>query len=356
MRVVEALLPPTAMSETQMQTIDDILKLGQECLERVPVTVLGSGASLAHGVGGMGDLQTHLLATVTPAAGEVTIWDGFKAALADTRDLEKALHQVQLPDLLERRVVGATRKMVIGGDRALLNQIVQGKMNLPHSRLFRHLFNSTHTRLSVVTTNYDRVAEYAADASGINHSTGFAGAYVRSFESGRLTSSLPQGTRQVDILKVHGSLDWFMDEAENCITLPDDLAAPASHKPLMVTPGTGKYLATHMEPFRSIITCSDNAFADARSIFCVGYGFRDMHIQPKLTKRAANDRVPVVVLARTLTAEARAFLKHCKHPTVLGLEQSEDGSTAYTSAVPDGFKVDRPIWRFDEFLRATIGD
>jgi hypothetical protein len=344
------------MSESNSQTIDDILKLGQKCLERVPVTVLGSGASLAHGVGGMGDLQTHLLKTVIPEADEVIIWDRFKSALADTSDLEKALHQVQLTEPLEQRVVGATREMVIGGDRGLLDQLVKGQVNLPHSRLFRHLLNSTHTRLSVVTTNYDRLAEYAADAGGIIHSTGFAGAYVRSFESGRLTSPVPQGTRQVDILKVHGSLDWFMDDDQNSFALPDDLIAPATHKPLMVTPGTGKYLATHMEPFRSIIACSDNAFASARSILCVGYGFRDMHIQPKLTKRAANERVPVVVLARTLTPEARAFLRLCKHATVLGLEQSGGGSTAYTSAAPDGIKLDRPIWRFDEFLRSTIGD
>ncbi|MBK8092214.1 MAG: SIR2 family protein [Verrucomicrobiaceae bacterium] len=344
------------MSESNSQTIDDILKLGQECLGRVPVTVLGSGASLAHGVGGMGDLQTHLLKTVAPEANEATIWDSFKSALADTSDLEKALHQVQLPEPLERRVVAATREMVIEGDRELLAQLVQGKVHLPHARLFRHLLSSTHTRLSVVTTNYDRLAEYAAVAGAINHSTGFAGAYVRSFESGRLTSPVPQGTRQVDILKVHGSLDWFMDDSENSFSLPDDLNAPATHKPLMVTPGTGKYLATHMEPFRSIIACSDSAFASARSIFCVGYGFRDMHIQPKLTKRVTNERVPVVVLARTLTPEARAFLKLCKHSTVLGLEQSGDGSTAYTSAVPDGIKLDRPIWRFDEFLRSTIGD
>ncbi len=344
------------MPDTSPHSIEDVLKLGQECLAKVPVTVLGSGASLAYGVGGMGELQDHLLRSVVPGAGETEVWERFKIALADTHDLEKSLHLVQLPEGLERRVVIATREMVIAGDRSLLARLVKGELQLPHSRLFQHLLTSTHARVTVVTTNYDRVAEYAADAAGKNHSTGFAGAYWRTFESTRLTAPVPHGVRQVDILKVHGSLDWFMDEGDNSMSLPDDLMPPERHRPLMVTPGNGKYLATHLEPFRSIIACSDSAFAEARSIFCVGYGFRDMHIQPKLTKRAVTDRVPVVILARTLTPEARQFLKQCKHAAVLGLEQSGVGSKAYTTSAPDGFQIDRPIWQFDEFLRATIGD
>lgn len=344
------------MSASASSATDGILKVAQECLSRVPVIVLGSGASLAYGVGGMSDLQSHLVKTIVPDTGESDIWEKFKDALAATHDLEKSLHQVQLPESLERKVVAATRQLVIAGDRALLSRLATGKLSLPHSRLFRHLLTTTHRRITVVTTNYDRVAEYATDAAETSHSSGFAGCYLRSFDSARLTTTPPADARQVDVLKVHGSLDWFIDENERCVALPDDLLTPAGYMPLMVTPGTGKYLATHMEPFRSIITASDKAFAEARSILCVGYGFRDMHIQPKLTKRAITDRVPVVVLARTLTPEARKFLTHCKHSSVLGLEQSGAGSTAYTNDAPGGIFIDRPIWQFEEFLRETIGD
>jgi hypothetical protein len=344
------------MPEISSQNIDDVMRLGQECLSMVPVTVLGSGASMAYGVGGMGELQDHLLSSISPDLGEAELWKRFKTALKKTHDLEKSLHLVQLTDSLERKVVSATRELVIKGDRNLLDRLVKGELQLPHSRLFQHLLTSTHARITIVTTNYDRLAEYAADASGRIHSTGFAGAYWRSFESTRLTTSVRQGMRQVTILKVHGSLDWFIDEADNVIALPDDLVPAESHRPLMVTPGNGKYLATHLEPFRSIIACSDSAFADARSIFCVGYGFRDLHIQPKLSKRAVTERVPVVLLARTLTPEARQFLGQCKHTTVLGLERSGNGSKAYTKSAPDGFQIDPPIWQFEEFLRTMIGD
>lgn len=341
------------MSTQANPHLDLVLKIGQDCLSRVPVTVLGSGASLAYGVGGMGELQEHLFREVKPESGEDAVWQQFLEALTSTKDLEKSLHVVRLTETLERKVVAATRCLILRGDRAALQRIISNELVAAHSMLFRRLLNSTHQTITVVTTNYDRLAEYATDAAGLAHHTGFQGTYYRRFQAGTLSGSAPRASthKQVEVLKVHGSLDWFGNESDDCVSIPDDATAPDGFSPLMVTPGTGKYQATHFDPFRSIITRSDSAFASARSIFCVGYGFRDRHIQPKLTRRVMDDGVPVVVLGRTLTDEARAFLKSCRHATALGLEQSGAGTKAYLPGYPDGVQIEEAIWSFEDFLR-----
>ncbi len=101
------------MPNPSSPSIEDVLKIAQECLGKVPVTVLGSGASLAYGVGGMGELQDFLLRHIVPDVGEDEVWNRFKEALAETGDLERSLHMVQLPEGLESRVVVATRSMVV---------------------------------------------------------------------------------------------------------------------------------------------------------------------------------------------------------------------------------------------------
>jgi hypothetical protein len=123
----------------------------------------------------------------------------------------------------------------------------------------------------------------------------------------------------------------------------------------LVTPGTGKYLVTHDEPFRTIISRSDAAFASARSALCVGYGFNDRHIQPKLTNRILKEKVPIVILARSLTPKTKEFLAQCKNPHYLALEMSGSGSRAFHAGCPGGVELPEPIWEFGAFVEAVAG-
>lgn len=99
---------------------DDVLKLAQKCLSEVPVIVLGSGASLKYGVGGMAELGEHLAKNVAPTqADEATTWGNFIADLNAKGDLEGALTHVSLPPALETLVVNETRAMVLRDDQAV---------------------------------------------------------------------------------------------------------------------------------------------------------------------------------------------------------------------------------------------
>ena len=332
---------------------DLIIKLAQNCIMQVPVVVLGSGASAQYGIGGMGALQKHLLDSVKPAdATEEEVWKQFSAELAKTGDLEMSLHNVRLPPALEAKVVSSTRDMVLKDDLAVFQNVVDRKVEFALSDLLKYLLRTTHNKIQIVTTNYDRIAEYACDMANATFDTGFRGGYLQSYQPNK---EIKPGGQVVEILKVHGSLDWFIDEHQSVIALPDSCKAPKSCLPLLVTPGTGKYMATHEEPFRTIITRSDAAFASARSALCVGYGFNDRHIQPKLTNRVLKEKVPIVILARALTPKTKDFLNQCKHQNYLALEMSKAGSRAYCSDHPAGVDLPEPIWEFGKFVEAVAG-
>jgi SIR2-like domain len=336
---------------------EQVIKIGQRCLEQVPVIVLGSGASAQYGVGGMGALQDHLLKNVKPSdPSEKDAWNRFSADLAVSHDLEQTLHRIQLPAALEARMVWETRSMVLRDDLAVFNELIAGKIAFALTDLLRYLLRSTHPSVSIVTTNYDRLAEYASDAAGIGHFTSFSQGYFRAFEGANRAKQQAHAARQAEIWKVHGSVDWFQDPTGNAVSLPDVSSVPASFSPLLVTPGTRKYETTHDEPFRTIIAQSDAAFADARAIFSVGYGFRDRHIQPKLSNRVLKDKVPIVVLALTLTNEVKSLLARCSHPHYLALEKAGTGAKAFLPAHPDGIEIPEPIWEFGAFLDATVGE
>lgn len=334
--------------------LSSVIKLAQKTLEPVPVIVLGSGASAQYGIGGMGALSKHLLADIKPtAANEKDVWTKFAAELTRLNDLEAALHSVTLPEALESRVVRSTRHMLLGNDLDVQGKLAERKIEFALSKLLRHLLRSTHRQVQIVTTNYDRLAEYACDQAEIPHFTGFLGGYFKSYQSLAEPKSA-FGDTVVEILKVHGSLDWFMNANQNVFALPDSQTVPPEIRPVMVTPGTGKYAATHDEPFRTIIGRSDIAFAKARAILCIGYGFNDHHIQPKLMNRVHKEQIPVVVLARTLTPKTRDFIAGCKHPHFLALEMHDTGAIAYTCEQPKGFSFKEPLWELNTFLQHVI--
>ncbi|WP_137113360.1 hypothetical protein [Mesorhizobium sp. GR13] len=167
-------------------------------------------------------------------------------------DLEAALQAVRPTERQTHFIASATREFLLPSDLAVLSALLADRHHLPLSRLYRHLFDSTHTTLHVVTPNYDRLAEYAADAADVSSFTGFNYGYLQSRARDPRTRITIRGreTRTVAIWKVYGSLDWFQDAAKQIVGIRSAFAVPPDYAPLMITPGIDKYRLTHGEPFR----------------------------------------------------------------------------------------------------------
>ena len=319
--------------------LEDVARLCQKCTSGNPVIVLGSGASMPHGIKGMGDLAVWLRENVEPAEGEeLDTWTLVRTALAAGDHLEAALEKNATPESLVVKVVRSTWDFIAADDYTLLKLAIRGEVNFPLKILLAGLFRSTSRNIHVITTNYDRVAEYAADSGGFIHHNGFLPGYLRRAD-GAENLQYKQGPHQaktVTLWKVHGSLDWFVDGAGGVISLPLTGDLPDGLVPLIVTPGVSKYQRTHEEPFRSAIQGADRALQNAGAIICIGYGFRDTHIHPKLITRCKMHDVPILVLARTLTPEAREFLRCNAGRHFVALENHPEGTMAYSKDHPDG--------------------
>ena len=151
------------MSKTPTEIAHEI---AQECVSKAPVVILGSGASAAYGIPGMPALRDHLLASALPniaTTEEQAAWQQLVDRLKAV-DLETALTDVRLPDSMTRHIVDTTWDYLAPYDVRVFERMVQDRSLFPLTRLYQHLFKSTHTEIDVVTPNYDRLAEYAADA------------------------------------------------------------------------------------------------------------------------------------------------------------------------------------------------
>lgn len=333
-------------------TPEKIATLCQKCSQGNPVVVLGSGASIPHGIKGMTDLSQWLIQTVVPDDGEETsAWALVKAALQRGNHLEQALEDNSLPTSLVSKVVRRTWDSIAADDYALFTSSIRGEVTFALGKLFAGLFQSTARNIDVITTNYDRVVEYAADTEGYIHRNGFLPGYLRRAE-GADSLTFRQGNnraRTVTVWKVHGSLDWFSNHTGEVLSLPLSSDLPDGLTPLIVTPGVSKYQRTHDEPFRTAIHGADRVLTSAGAIICLGYGFRDTHIHPKLVTRCRVHDVPILVAARRLTQEARNFINLNGGSRYVALEDHEEGTMVYCSDSPDGYLIEgEKYWELSE--------
>jgi hypothetical protein len=330
-------------------------KLAQECVSKAPVLILGSGASAAYGIPGMPGLQNHLMGIAAPSSAKAedkVAWQSFLDRLKIV-DLETALTDIRLSVPLTQLVVESTWDFLVPYDLRIFKKVVTDRKLFPLTTLYHHLFQSTNKDIHVVTPNYDRIAEYAADAGGLCHYTGFSYGYLRN----RATEPEPRiyfgssPARVVNVWKVHGSFDWFRDRDGIVVALPIMGKRPVGLEPVIVTPGIEKYRLTHDEPFRSIAQGSDSALQTASSYLCIGYGFNDPHLQTKLVERCRDESVLLALLTKAISPSTLAFLKSGKCKRYLALEEYGAGSKMFTAEYPNGVELpDKQFWKLDQFL------
>lgn len=336
-----------------------LLKLAQDCVSRTPVIILGSGASAAYGIPGMPQLKDHLQKIACPSTAtpdEAAKWDEFQSKLATT-DLETALNEVRLPESLTGLVVESTWDYLAPYDHLVFEKAIVDPNLFPLTKLYLHLFDSTRRDIHIVTPNYDRIAEYAADAGKLAHYTGFNYGHIRS----RAINGKPRihvgasASRTVNVWKVHGSFDWFRDRDGVVFGLPISGVRPRNVAPVIVTPGIEKYRLTHDEPFHSIKSEADRALQTADAYLCIGYGFNDAHLQTTLVERCREKDVPLVLLTKTISPTAKAFLNSGKCANYLAVEDAPSGCRIYSNEFPTGEDITgNPIWQLGEFLKLAI--
>ncbi|MBL7681716.1 MAG: SIR2 family protein [Flavipsychrobacter sp.] len=334
---------------------DALLKLIQDWTNNVPLLIIGSGASVPYKLPTMWELGNHLKKSISFTTPDDTAqFDSFKALFDKHNDLETALNELQLRPNVLGEIVAKTWEVINQSDIAAYDQFVSG-VEFPLANLIKYLMNTAIKKVSIITTNYDRLAEYAASFAGAFVCTGYSQNYIGHFSNQIHTNniaSLKGYAGQANIWKVHGSLDWFKTQEENDIHLPLRQNIPANHKPSIVTPGLSKYFETHIEPYRTIFSQADNEIDTANGYLCIGYGFNDIHVQPKLITQIKSQK-PIIVITKKLTDKTKQAIigNSCKNYVLLEEDSDPKNTKVYTSAMGEGVLTGTSSWQLSEYLK-----
>lgn len=337
--------------------IDALLKQIQDWTNRVPLVVLGSGASIPYNLPSMWTLGEHLKNSISFVAKEdQKQFERFKTLFDKNGDLEATLSQIQLREKVLNQIVLKTWELVNSRDLDAYSKFIEGTFEFPLYKLIEHLLSSSNRKLSIVTTNYDRLAEYAASYSRAIICTGYSQNYIGHFSNAIHQNSLTaiKGySGQVNIWKVHGSLDWFKTNNEDNIQLPLRHFVPDNYKPSIVTPGLTKYFETHNEPYRTIFAQADHEIDTANGFLCIGYGFNDIHVQPKLIEKIKS--TPIIVITKELTNKTKQAILNGKCKQYILMEEAgKTGTRIYSSSFGEHTIDNVNYWSLSEYLKLII--
>lgn len=330
-------------------------KQAQDYHSKTPLIILGSGASAAYGMPGMRELADYLIGHDLSAFNEKLGddgWSKFTSLLKEGIDLESALYNTKLSEKLTSEIIKATWLLINSKDEEIFSAYLEGKIEFKLCKLLAHIFRTSNSVIDILTTNYDRLAEYACDAEGLYHYTGFTAGFYRSL--------MPQNSitsqRKVNIWKVHGSIDWFRNPNEDIVALPHRSSIPEYYHPQIVTPGGEKYHRTHLPPYRDIINNADQAITRAASYLCIGYGFNDEHIQPKLMEKCARQNAPITLLTRNLSDAAKKNIINGSVQNYLAIERGEHSnqSIIHSSISGNSTVVEDNFWSLEGYLKLLM--
>lgn len=342
-----------------------------------PHVVLGTGTSCAVDVGfGMGKLQEALLSGVDERAlhkDSVRQWRHVKAELAKGKDLETALNAASTPEL-QQVILKVTYNTVAGYDQKYSAEICLGKVEWPAMAILKKIYKGLSAAddygMSVITTNYDLLIEYACAANGIKCVDGFCGGVIRGRDwdavqrglkhpveifTGKKRQIKWESNRHVQLYKVHGSLNWFMlngSVIENDIWVHSGV--PGLER-VMITPGLAKY--RKMQDFRKELQSDTDKEVDrAKRFLFLGYGMNDAHIERYIVKRVEDEMLPTLIITRDLNVRVDKFA--CGNKCVMvfcGMKNPDNGTRVFCPQLGGWQEIPgKRLWDFSEFSKQLM--
>lgn len=319
-----------------------------------PVVVLGSGASISYGIASMGSLadmlKDYFCCKTYSSVESKDCVKRFLDLLSDGKGLEEALLSAKVTEEVEVDIVYNVWNMIVHQDAEVYKRAILGE-HIDLKELFDFLiYGRKGTEINVVSTNYDKIAEYAAAQSEAYINTGFASSYLGGLKQN--LDSCPTQLKnsyigKINIWKVHGSLDWFKKDNQSYY-FPNLLDLPIGYQPCIITPGNNKYEKTQQPPHRQLLTKVDECFTKASGFLCIGYGFNDEHVQPVLLDKASKNNLPILIVTKDIYAPIRNNVMDGRHNYVAIYSDGANGCKIETKEgivpIPD-----KEYWKLKEF-------
>lgn len=357
---MSTLATPTSLPHPTDDELDGLKRHIQQFAANT-VLIVGSGLSLAEGVSGMGALAQHLLATVPKQlpTGADAHWQPIADALAKGMGLEEVLLRHPPTPAIERVIVGETFALIRADEARILGEVVSGSRTLRLTRLLRCFSTDL---IHMITPNYERLGEAAAECAGFGVDTMFVGnclgrydeeacrlSFVRDIRQDRKSYRLVHAPRLV-LSKPHGSLDWCRRDDKPVRVSPDLNTAP-----LIITPGLNKYQHGYSVPFDRHRERANQAIDDAAAFMIIGYGFNDDHLETHLGPAIRSGRRTLIVTYE-LSIKARQLAGTCANVTALerGMQGGSEGTIIWHSGT-QFFLPGVSFWDLGDLVKEMFG-
>lgn len=341
------------MKEKNDEKLEKLTTTIQKYLDGNPVILIGSGGSIPYGLPSMNDLANEIKTKLDDMYSEENSWKKFLIELEKSNNLEYALEKIDLKEEIHHSVITVIWSIIDRADRDIITHFLRTGTNPSVSLILKKFIQQTGTT-NIITTNYDRLIEYAIDSVQGIVRTGFIGDCIKSFG---FISEKNDLKRCINLFKVHGSIDWFRHKI-NFNLLATNLYEQDKlsdvYDAMIVTPGNGKYKETHNDPFRTIMAEADKALRNSPAYLCIGYGFNDEHIQPIIIDENRNKTKPIVIVTKNITKRMEdLFLKNEGSSCVI-LSENQDGGTVVHYSKSDIEVFDEEYWQLDKFYKLWI--
>lgn len=309
--------------------IDEIYQTIQEYLKVPPLVIWGSGATIGFGLPSMSKLKDEI-GKALPT---------FDKTCTDLEaELGKDKYEADLPQI--RKII---RNVVCDADIKAKEQLLKNSDDFEGIRRLTKFCHDPHPKvMNVVSTNYDRILEYVWGYNGLHYTDGFEQHELAEFDENKF-----QDKDIINLMKVHGSLDWF--EIDHDVR---KLNTDFGYDPVMIPPGKNKYRTTHNSPYRELMQKSDDAIKRASSFLVVGFGFNDEHITPLVGKKTRNG-TPIVVVTKEVTSTTEKELEKAKK--VIYVEAASDITKSHIRIIENGTLKsdtveDKDYWKLNSFM------
>ncbi|MDY5622910.1 MAG: SIR2 family protein [Bacteroidales bacterium] len=338
---------------------DRIFSSIQDIVNNNPVIVVGCGASMGFGIPGMWDLAEAIkkdFSETPPISKESqNCIKKLIAKLDENVGLEDAMLSLKCTEEVENRIISIVWNEIKPKDSEVFTNIIQSHHRLPLADLLTHLiYNRADTEIGIVTTNYDCLIEYAASQTEAYVNCGCSQSHIGKFigfDHKNQFTKLKDYEGCVNIYKIHGSLDWFIDDNGKMDCYPNITSIPLQMKPCIITPGTNKYERALEDPHRSLISSVDGLFKEATGYMCIGYGFNDKHIQPNLLKMAIDRNKRILIVTKDLTEKIKSeVIAKAKNYVIVysdGAQGTKFKSSSETIEIVD---ETTEYWKLEEFI------
>lgn len=312
---------------------DKVFTLVQKFLKSPPVIIWGSGATIDYGFPSMEDLKKCLKSELS------------LESLQPNSNLEAELGKIEDEGKINK-IRNIIRDQILKKDMECLKKSVQDPNHLNDIVKMIERFYLPHPQLiNIVTTNYDCVLEYALSISNFDFSDGF---------TGRVLSKLKQETfkekKNINIIKVHGSLHWSFDGVGVCRYLPFEDNFSYLKSAMLLPSKSRKYIESYKEPFRTLITKSDQIIEDAKSFLVIGFGFNDEHLTPKVDIKI-KEGTPIVIINKKATDSCRNKLDNAKKYCLLESDEEEKTQVSFKeNGTAKKCNINDKYWRLGKFM------